>query len=114
MIKHEGTNYEKMQFEDHTTLIRLEAKVDNFLTQYIVDVKELKDGTNNRLADLENKVKKIEQLHEVIKLEEARDHLDVLWQERHDTKLTRKFAYGLIGTIGGIIAYLLQFLVSFI
>lgn len=42
--------------KDHDLLIRLEAKLD----QVIVDVKELKDGTTQRIASLELRVGEVE------------------------------------------------------
>ena len=104
---------DKLQRTDHDTLIRLEGKVDSFLTQYLSDMKELKDGTTAKINDHEVRIKTLEKVNESIASSEG-NRVEIMWQERHDTKLTKKLTYGAIAAVGGVIVWILQLLSGFI
>lgn len=100
----DSKKWENMQFDDHTTLIRLEAKVDSL----ILDVKEVKDGTTIKLADHETRIRTIEKTHEEINpIQVTKDFKDVQ-QQVHDFQTIWKFAITVAGTIGGIIGFILS------
>lgn len=113
MAKQVLDSLDRLQRTDHDTLIRLEGKVDNFLQQYILDMKELKDGTTSKINDHEARIKVFEKIAETLVTPQG-NKVDIMWQERHDSQLTKKLYIGAIATIGGAIVWLLQLLSGFI
>lgn len=101
MVKESIISLEKLQRSDHDLLIRLEAKVDTL----IIDVKEVKDGTNTKLLDHEARIRSIEKIHEEINpIQAAKDFRDVQ-QELHDFRTIWKFVVTVASAIGGIIGF---------
>ena len=101
---------------DHDVLIELRANFRTFISQYVIDMKELKDGTTDKLVDHDIRIHKVEQTIEefqpVAILKQINE--DHLWI--HDFKITWKNLLAIAGGIGaivttilGIIAYLFGF-----
>jgi len=82
---------QKMQIDDHTTLIRMESKVDQIMT----NLDELKGSTNDRINKVEARVVVLEKDNDLISL----------WQ--HDFKLTWRLVVGFASIIGGTASTLL-------
>jgi hypothetical protein len=62
--KTEYSEQDKIQQTDHDSLIRLEGKLDTLITDVQnlknIDIKDLRDGMANRVTDLDQRVKKLE------------------------------------------------------
>ena len=94
----------KIQRTDHDTLIRLEAKVD----QIGVEIKELKDGLNVKVADLDNRVKLMEKLRDELSPIESHQRINELWQWKHDFSLTWKVIITIASVVGGVVGFILS------
>jgi hypothetical protein len=62
--KVEYSEQDKIQASDHDSLIRLEGKLDQLISDVQnlknIDIKELKDGTTDKLTDLQHRVVALE------------------------------------------------------
>lgn len=114
MAKELLVDLDKLQRMDHDTLVRLESKVDQFVSQYIVDMKELRDGTTHRLADHEVRLEKIERTMEELKPVELSQKVDALNLWRHDFHLIWRFVVLAAATVGGVVAWILNNLAAWI
>lgn len=60
----EYSEQDKIQQSDHDAIIRLEGKLDQLINDVKnlkeIDIKELKDGTSDKLSNLEVRVKRLE------------------------------------------------------
>lgn len=101
-------NQEKIQQMDHDLLIRLESKVDGL----VIDIKDLKDGTSQKIADHEARLKVIELSHEKIDPEKAIEELHLASQWIHDFKLTWKITLGIAGGVGAAISFFIDLLLN--
>lgn len=94
----------RIQKSDHDTLIRLETKVD----QIVVDIKELKDGLNAKVADLDARVKLMEKLRDEMTPIESHNRINELWQWKHDFSLTWKVIITIASVVGGVVGFILS------
>ena len=94
----------RIQKSDHDTLIRLETKVD----QIVVDFKELKDGLNAKVADLDARVKLMEKLRDEMTPIESHNRINELWQWKHDFSLTWKVIITIASVVGGVVGFILS------
>lgn len=108
----EWGEWDRLQRNDHDTLIRLETIVK----QIADDVKEVKDGTAFRLAAIEGRVSKLEQLAEhydpapLVAELRANTIFRQNFQNSWKTLLTvSSILGGVVGTVGTIIAFLTKF-----
>jgi len=95
---------DKLRRSDHDTLIRLESKVDSMVN----DIKDLKDGTQLRLLDLEARVRIIEKTHDEVRPKEAVEKLDILWTWRNEIMANWKFILAGLGVFAGVLGFLLN------
>ena len=100
----ETLTLEKLQRTDHDLLIRLESKVDSL----IVDVKEVKDGTNTQLTDHETRIRVVEKVHEEVNPIQTVKEFRELQQQMHDFKTIWKFVITVASVIGGVIGFALS------
>lgn len=89
---------QKMQRDDHDTLIRVETKMD----QLVSDVKELKDGLTFRVSQIEMRVADLEKLRDEIQPKTAMMKLEEVYQWKHDFKLTWKVILGIVSVTSSI------------
>lgn len=94
-------------FIDHDLLITLKANFDTFQSQYTLDMKELKDGTQFTLSDHEKRIKVVEEIVQVTTPVESLKQFKTLQQEVHDFKTTANAFRLIAGLVGGAIMYLL-------
>lgn len=103
MAKAQIQELDKMQREDHDLLIRLESKVDSL----IVDVKDMKDGISQRLADHDTRLRAMEKIMEDVNPNLRVKQHDELWQWRHDFQLTWKIVIGIAAFIGSLVSFII-------
>lgn len=89
---------------DHDLLIRLEAKLD----QVILDVKDLKDGTSMKIANLEIRMNEIEDCHKQIDPIGASGRLKVVEDWVTEQKINIKWLITIASFIGGIAGYIIS------
>lgn len=99
-------NLDRLQRADHDTLIRVEGKLDNVG----LDIKEMKDGINNRLVIVETKVTGLEKLRDEINPTEIVKQVKANSQWIHDFKLTWKLILAIGATVGGVVGFILSVL----
>ena len=102
----ESETFEKQRQFDHDTLVRLETKLD----QLTVDVKDLKDGTNVRIANLEKRMDDMETIRDRYNPKSLVPMIQAHEQWIHDYKLTQKLLLIAAGAAGGVIAFLINFI----
>lgn len=112
MDSHAFESLDKLQRQDHDSLIRLESKFDNFLTSYTQDIKDLKDGTTKQLADHEIRLRSIEKMIETFKPEERVKQLDSLLQDRNDSKVRRRTIMAIVAVIASVVSTILTILLQ--
>ena len=89
---------------DHDLLIRLEAKLD----QVILDVKDLKDGTTMKIANLELRVNELEDCHKQIDPPKMSTRLNSLEDWVMEQKINIKWLITIASFIGGIAGYIIS------
>lgn len=98
MDKGQLESLDKLQRQDHDTLVRVETKLDNLVS----DMKDMKDGIRAQLADHEARIKVSEQRHSRIDIDSLVTKVSTLWDERNSNR-------GYIAawsSVGGILAAL--------
>lgn len=103
---------------DHDLLIRLDEKFENFLKQYHVDMKNIREGVSEKLgshsakiAGNEKRIDELERVVGVVRLEETyNDYLEFKSEVRDIVVVSQTKAnlYRVLGGVaGGIITFLL-------
>jgi len=105
----EWVEFDQLQRRDHDLLIRLETLVNSIH----VDVKELKDGTAQRLAGLELRTSAIEKIVDQYKPEPLVRQIEASTQWIHDFGVRWKFAVGLAGLIGGMVVSIIGIVLNY-
>lgn len=100
-------NLDKIQRADHDTLIRVEAKVD----QIVTDIKDLKDGVNAKVSDHEQRINVLERIKDEVNLSETMKSIKDSAQWIHDFKVTWKVILAVAGGVGGFVGFLINLLV---
>lgn len=109
MSNTELESLDKLQRIDHDTLIRLESKVDSLIT----DIRDLKDGTSQKLTDHETRLRVIEKIAEQSQPETNLKKLNDLYQWKHDFQVRWQFVVGVAGLIGGVVGFVLTLIGSY-
>ena len=109
MSSAEIESLDKLQRMDHDTLIRLESKVDSLIT----DIKDLKDGTSQKLTDHETRLRVMEKLAEQSQPETNLKKLNDLYQWKHDFQVRWQFIVAAAGVIGGVVGFILTLIGSY-
>lgn len=109
MRKVELNDLDRLQRMDHDTLIRLEAKVD----QVVSDIKEMKDGTTTKMVDHETRIKSLESNVQVIQPETSIKQLREMVEWKSNFQFTWRFIVGASGTVGAIIGALMSIAVNY-
>jgi hypothetical protein len=91
------------KLEDHDLLIRVDTKVD----QLSLDIKEIKDGTAQRLAVLESRVEAIEKLHNEVNPTETLKRFETVEKWVNNFQLTWKFILLIVIAVSSIITFIL-------
>jgi hypothetical protein len=94
------STFENLQTYDHDTLIRLETIV----TQISSDIKELKDGISDKLADHEIRIKTCEKILDEHATEDLPGKTLANYAWIHDFNTRWQLIVTLAGFIGGMIA----------
>lgn len=97
-------SWQKMQLEDHNLMIRLEAKVDGL----IIDIRNLKDGTGQKLTEYESRIKALEKVHEEINPLRVAQEFQEVQQQVRDFRTIWKFMISIASIIGGVIGFTLS------
>lgn len=88
---------------DHDTLIRVETKFDTFSKQVIDDIRELKEGTQIRLAQTEARILALEKTHDEVKPHENYKKLQDLLNWKSNVDSNMKLMAAIASLIGGLI-----------
>ena len=99
---------DQLNSRDHDTLIRVESKVD----QLVKEVKDLKDGTTIRIIALETRMDNMETVRDAYNPKDLVPKILEHDQWIHDYKLTQRLFLLAAGAGGGIIAFLINFLIK--
>jgi len=99
---------EQLPSRDHDTLIRVESKVD----QLVKEVKDLKEGTTTRIIALETRMDNMETVRDAYNPKDLVPKILEHDQWIHDYKLTQRLFLLAAGAGGGIIAFLINFLIK--
>lgn len=114
MVNVQLESLDKLQRTDHDTLIRMETKLDQVLS----DTKRAQEDHHLRWADHEGRIKTIERVHEAINPEQAFKELEEVVQWKHDTERDVKFGKQvgrfLWGVVGGVIIFVLQYIIQYL
>lgn len=94
---------DKSLMNDHDLLIRVDTK----LTQLSVDVKEVKDGTNARIAALESKSLLYDKIIAEYPPEKYAPIVFKNQQDIHDFKLTYKVGVAIAAGVGAFVTWVL-------
>lgn len=79
MEREQIDSLDKMQRVDHDTLVRVEGKLDNLAT----DMREMKDGIREQLADHETRIRVSEILHGRVDIDSLILKVSTLWDDRN-------------------------------
>jgi len=90
--------------KDHDLLIRLEAKLD----QVSIDVKDLKDGTTQRIAILEARMDELEAVNTEIKPKDMAETLRQHDKWISEQKLNIRWSLSIASAIGGLVGFILS------
>lgn len=103
---------DKLQRQDHDTLIEVKAMLGGLIT----DVKEMKDGIHVSIADHETRLRIIEKVHEAVQPEESNKQLhDVIqWQRdlQRDLQRSRRLIAAVAAGIGSFVGVAFQYLAN--
>jgi len=92
--------------DDHDLIIRLDTKMDDIRS----DIKELKDGTHQRLTDVENHKLNIKDSYPALykaSVEKSLSDLDII-TKKHENEITRILTFGTAGILVlGIVEFLI-------
>lgn len=94
---------DKNPSSDHDLLIRLETKMDTV----VGDVRELKDGTSQKMAEYEVRIKKLEDITLAVNPIETVAEFRILQSKVHDFFTTANAWRVISGLISGAIVFLL-------
>lgn len=108
MSSAELESLDKLQRIDHDTLIRLESKVDSLIT----DIRDLKDGTSQKLTDHETRIRIMEKMAEVSQPEANIKKLNEVYGWVHDFKVRWQFVVAVAGLVGGVVGFILTLIGS--
>jgi len=89
---------------DHDLLIRLEAKLD----QVILDVKDLKDGTSMKIANLEVRLNEVEGCHKQIDPLNAVVRLRAVEDWVTEQKINIKWLITIASAVGGMAGFIIS------
>lgn len=97
---------------DHDLLIELKSDFKNFVRQYTVDIKDIKDGTANKLADLDLRLKLMEKL--AVEYPPAQIIPIVRNNEKwiSNFKLTWKLIIGIVTTVGALVGFIVNLIAN--
>lgn len=98
---------------DHDVLNTLRVKFDLFLSQYKLDMDELKDGTKLMLADHEARLKSIELLRAQLNPEQMAARLTEVVEWKRDFNIKWRTVLGLSIGLSSIITFILT-IIAFI
>src|SRR3990167_6603461 len=96
---------EKIRRSDHDTLIRLETKVD----QIVHDIKELKDGVNVKISNLEIRVRSLEKIVSESEPVENIKKLDELYKWMIESRISIRLVIAIASILGAIVSFIIEF-----
>lgn len=92
---------------DHDLLIKLDSNFQTFLKQYHIDMKELKDGTALKLADLESRMRGMESLRDTINPQKMATELEAVLDWKNEFVIRWKTILALSVGLSSLITFLL-------
>lgn len=94
---------DKLQREDHDTIVRLEAKIDGL----VIDVKGINDGTSSKIADHESRIRKLEDSLIIYEPTKNIQRLEVVEAKVQRMTETAMIWRSIAGVLGGAIFFIL-------